>query len=122
MKPTDSELEILRVLWAKGQATVREVNDMLNESREVGYTTTLKMMQLMSQKGLLNRDASSRTHVYAAAIEQGNVQDKMLDQLLNTAFGGSASKLVLNALGRSNASQHELNEIKELIKKLEKDG
>ena len=119
MKPTDSELEILRVLWAKGKATVREVNDILNENREVGYTTTLKMMQLMAQKGLVNRDSSTRTHVYTAAIAQDNVQNDMLDKLLDTAFGGSASKLVMNALGRSNASKQELEEIKALIEKLE---
>jgi BlaI family transcriptional regulator, penicillinase repressor len=120
MKPTDSELEILKVLWAKGQATVREVNSILNENREVGYTTTLKIMQLMAQKGLVNRDSTIRTHVYTAAIAQDNVQNNMLDQLLNTAFGGSASKMVLNALGRSNTSQKELDEIKALIQKLEK--
>lgn len=119
MKPTDSELEILKVLWAKGKATVREVNDILNENREVGYTTTLKMMQLMAQKGLVNRDSSTRTHVYTAAIAQDYVQNDMLDQLLDTAFGGSASKLVMNALGRSNASKQELEEIKALIEKLE---
>ena len=122
MKPTESELEILKVLWAKGAATVREVNDILNESREVGYTTTLKMMQLMAQKKLVNRDESARTHIYVAAVNQNIVQNNMLHQLLESAFGGSASKLVLNALGRSNASQKELDEIKALIQKLENNG
>ena len=122
MKPTDAELEILKVLWTKKSATVREVNEVLNETREVGYTTTLKMMQLMAQKGMLNRDESTRTHIYSAVVAQNNVQNHMLDQLMETAFGGSASKLVLNALGRSKASQQELDEIKALIEKLEKNG
>ena len=122
MKPTESELEILKVLWAKGAATVREVNDILNESREVGYTTTLKMMQLMAQKKLVNRDESARSHIYVVAVNQNIVQNNMLHQLLESAFGGSASKLVLNALGRSNASQKELDEIKALIQKLENNG
>ena len=122
MKPKESELEILKVLWAKGAATVREVNDILNESREVGYTTTLKMMQLMAQKKLVNRDESARSHIYVVAVNQNIVQNNMLHQLLESAFGGSASKLVLNALGRSNASQKELDEIKALIQKLENNG
>ena len=122
MKPTESELEILKVLWAKGAATVREVNDILNESREVGYTTTLKMMQLMAQKKLVNRDESARSHIYVVAVNQNIVQNNMLHQLLESAFGGSASKLVLNALGRSNASQKELDEIKALVQKLENNG
>ncbi len=120
-KPTESELEILKVLWTKGASTVREVNEILNEAREVGYTTTLKIMQLMAQKGLVNRDESTRTHVYTAAVAQNNVQNHMLDQLLESAFGGSASELVMNALGRSKASQKELDEIKALIQKLESD-
>lgn len=122
MKPTEAELEILKVLWAKGAATVREVNEVLNETREVGYTTTLKIMQLMAQKGLVNRDERARTHIYAAAVAQRSIQNDMLDQLLESAFGGSASKLVLNALGRSIASQKELDEIKALIKKLEENA
>lgn len=118
-KPTEAELEILRILWSKGPSSVRIVNDRINESKEAGYTTTLKIMQIMAQKGLVGRDESSRTHIYEALIKKDKVQNAMLDKLMDSAFGGSASQLVLNALGRGDASQKELEEIKALIKKLE---
>lgn len=118
-KPTASELEILRILWANGPSSVRLVNDKINETKQTGYTTTLKIMQIMAQKGLVGRDESSRTHIYEALIKKDSVQSAMLDKLMDTAFGGSASQLVLNALGRGDASQKELEEIKALIKKLE---
>lgn len=118
-KPTESELEILRILWANGPSSVRLVNDKINETKQTGYTTTLKIMQIMAQKGLVGRDESSRTHIYEALIKKDSVQSAMLDKLMDTAFGGSASQLVLNALGRGDASQKELEEIKALIKKLE---
>ncbi|MFT6871924.1 MAG: BlaI family penicillinase repressor [Roseivirga sp.] len=118
-KPTEAELEILRILWSKGPSNVRLVNDLINESKETGYTTTLKIMQIMAQKGLVLRDETSRTHIYLAAIERGQVQSVMLDRVLDVAFGGSSSQLVLSALGRGKTSQEELNQIKELIKKLE---
>ncbi len=119
IKPTEAELEILSILWSKGPCSVREVNAAINISKETGYTTTLKIMQIMAQKGLVNRDETSRTHIYEALIEREQVQTAMLDKLLNSAFGGSASKLVLNALGRGNTSRKELEEIKALINKLE---
>lgn len=119
VKPTESELEILRILWSKGPSNVRFVNDKINESKEAGYTTTLKIMQIMAQKGLVLRDESSRTHIYTAAIKRDQVQTAMLDRVLDVAFGGSSSQLVLSALGRGNASKAELDQIKELIKKLE---
>lgn len=119
IKPTESELEILRILWQQGAATVREVNDRLSEKREVGYTTTLKIMQIMAQKGQVIRDESSRTHVYRAAFEEGEVKDALVDRLMDTAFSGSASQLVMQALGRGKASKEELNRIKALIQKLE---
>ncbi len=118
-KPTESELEVLKVLWTKGPSTVREVNDLLNESREVGYTTTLKIMQIMAQKGFVSRDESSRTHVYSAAVQEGDIKNALVDRLMETAFSGSASQLVMQALGRGNASKEELQRIKELIKRLE---
>ncbi len=118
-KPTESELEILRILWSKGPSNVRSVNDLINESKETGYTTTLKIMQIMAQKGLVLRDESSRTHIYSAAIKRDQVQTAMLDRVLDVAFGGSSSQLVLSALGRGKTSQEELDQIKELIKKLE---
>ena len=118
-KPTESELEILKVLWNNGSSTVRSVNDLLNETREVGYTTTLKIMQIMFQKGLVKRDESSRTHIYNAAAQESDIKDALLDRLMNTAFSGSASQLVMQALGRGGTSKEELKRIKELIKELE---
>ena len=118
-KPTEAELEILSVLWEHGPVTVRFVNDQLNEKREVGYTTTLKMLQIMIEKGLVTREMEGRTHIYAAVTPQEEIQGKLLDKLLETAFGGSAQKLVLQALGNHNSSPEELKEIKKLISKLE---
>ena len=118
-KPTDAELEILQILWQNGPSTVRFVNDKLNENREIGYTTTLKFMQIMLEKGMVERDEENRTHIYKAAIKEGDTQKILLDKLLNTAFGGSASKLVMQALGSHKASKEELEEIKQLIDKIE---
>lgn len=118
-KPTDSEFEILKVLWAAGPSTVRQVNDRLNQEREVGYTTTLKIMQIMAQKGLVSRDESTRTHVYSAAVKEGTVKNALIDRLMDSAFSGSASQLVMQALGRGKTSNQELQKIKDLIKKME---
>jgi predicted transcriptional regulator len=118
-KPTESELEILGVLWAKGPCTVRAVNDQLNEEREIGYTTTLKLMQIMAHKELVIRDKSERTHVYSPAIDQVNVQYTLLNKLMDSAFSGSASLLVMQALGQGKASKEELEAIKKLIVQLE---
>ena len=120
-RPTDAELEIMHVLWARGPSTVREVNDALSAElrREVGYTTTLKMMQLMAEKGLLRRDTAQRTHVYAATVEEQSVQQGLLQRFVDTAFRGSAAQLVLEALGRHRASDEELAAIKQLIADME---
>ena len=118
-KPTDSEFEILKVLWSEGPSTVRQVNDTLNKEREVGYTTTLKIMQIMSQKGLVSRDESTRTHVYSAAVKEGTIKNALIDRLMDSAFSGSASQLVMQALGRGKTSSQELQKIKELIKQME---
>jgi BlaI family transcriptional regulator, penicillinase repressor len=118
-KPTESELEILSILWNKGPSTVREVNDEMNRNKIVGYTTTLKLMQIMTEKGIVEREMDGRTHIYSAAARQEDAQVRMLDRLLETAFGGSASKLVLQALGNHKTSDEELQEIKELIRRLE---
>ena len=122
-KPTDSELDILQVLWADGPSTVRSVNERLNAAvvKEIGYTTTLKLMQLMVEKGLLRRDTSSRTHVYAAAVEEQSVKRNLLQQFVRRTFRGSAADLVMEALGQHAATDDELAEIKELIEKIEKD-
>ena len=118
-KPTDSELEILHVLWQQGPATVRQVNDQLNTLREVGYTTTLKLLQIMQEKGLVTRQEDGRSHIYAPAVPREETQSALLQQFVDTAFRGSAMQLVLQALGNHDASADELDEIKELIAKLE---
>ncbi|KAA3623506.1 MAG: BlaI/MecI/CopY family transcriptional regulator [Bacteroidetes bacterium] len=118
-KPTESELAILQLLWENGPSTVRFINDKLNESREVGYTTTLKLMQIMHEKGLASRNTESRTHIYSAAVAEGETRSRLLDQFLDKTFRGSAMELVMQALGNHNASQDELDEIKALIAKIE---
>jgi predicted transcriptional regulator len=120
-KPTDSELEILSILWENGPCTVRTVNEKMSRNKNVGYTTTLKLMQIMNEKGIVGRDMEGRTHTYYAIARQEDAQVRMLDRLLETAFGGSASKLVLQALGNHKTSEEELKEIKALIHKLEGD-
>lgn len=120
-QPTEGELAILQVLWATGPSTVRTVNEALNarSERDIGYTTTLKLMQLMADKGLVSRDTSKRTHVYAAQLPEEKAQRNLLRKFVDTAFGGSASQLVLRALGEGNASAEELAEIKRMIQSLE---
>ncbi len=118
-KPTGSELEILQVLWKKGPSLVRTVNDELSKSRDIGYTTTLKLMQIMAGKGLLSRTKEGRGHIYHPVVEQSDTQKQMLDKVLNGVFGGSASTLVMQALGNHKASAEELNEIKDYINQLE---
>ncbi len=122
-KPTESELDILQVLWAQGPSTVRAINERLNavSSKEIGYTTTLKLMQLMVEKGLLQRDTSTRTHVYASAVEEQSVKRNLLQQFVRKTFRGSAAELVMEALGQHEATDDELAEIKELINKIEND-
>ncbi|MBI9071555.1 MAG: BlaI/MecI/CopY family transcriptional regulator [Melioribacteraceae bacterium] len=119
LKPTDSELEILQVLWKFGPSTVRFVNDKLSVLKEVGYTTTLKLMQIMSEKKLLEREKDGRSHVYKAVIEENSTKNVLLDKVLETAFQGSASGLMMQLLGNKKTSQDELDKIKELIKNFE---
>ena len=125
--PTDAELEILQVLWQNGQQTVRFINDALNEKRsadqkEIGYTTTLKLMQIMLEKGLLERNIIERSHIYTPAIHEKTTQEQVLRSVVNNAFNGSASNLVLRALGSNNTSREELEKIKKLIDEIEKSG
>jgi len=120
-KPTDSELEILRVLWETGPSTVKTVNDRLNKIRPVGYTTTLKLLQIMHEKGLVNRDENERSHIYSSAIAESDIQTVMVNKLLSSVFSGSAAKLVMQVLGNSNTSKEELLKIKELLNKIERD-
>jgi len=112
-KPTDAELGILRVLWARGPSTVRQVAEQLG--RETGYTTVLKLMQIMTEKRLVTRDESARTHIYTAAYTQEQTERQLVTDLLDRAFDGSAAKLVLQALAANKTSPEELDEIKKLI-------
>lgn len=120
-RPTESELEILQVLWQNGPSSVRFVNDRLNEKREgVGYTTTLKLMQIMVDKSLAIRNTDSRQHIYEANVNEAVTQQDLLQKFVHTTFRGSASKLVMQALGNHDASKEELDAIKALIEKIEK--
>lgn len=120
IKPTESELEILSILWEKGSSTVREVHEILEKSKDAGYTTTLKLMQIMHEKGLLQRDTSSKTHIYAAAVSQESTQRQLLNKMIDTVFNGSASQLVLQALGNHRSSKEELEKIRQYLKEMEK--
>src|SRR6476660_5560800 len=113
-KPTDAELAILAVLWAKGPSTVRRIAE--DMGREAGYTTILKLLQIMTEKGLVVRDESSRTHVYTAAYTQDQTQRPLVADLLERAFDGSASKLVLQALAAGQTTPEDLAEIKKLLR------
>ena len=120
-KPTESELEILHVLWQHGPATVRAVNDELGQRRrtEVGYTTTLKLLQLMLEKGLVRRDDEGRSHVYRAAVREQDTQNLLLDKFVTATFGGSALKLVMQALGNRQTSADELAQLRRLLNDIE---
>ncbi|GEP96147.1 BlaI/MecI/CopY family transcriptional regulator [Chitinophaga cymbidii] len=120
-EPTRSELEILQVLWQHGPSTVRTVNDILNEQkREVQYTSTLKLMQIMVEKGLLDRDDSQMKHVYSAAAEEQATKGRLLDRFVDTMYNGSASSLMMQLLGNKKTSKKELDAIRELLKKMDK--
>ena len=114
-RPTDAELAILRVLWERGPVTVRQVHESLAGDRATGYTTTLKLMQIMAEKGLVTRDESARTHVYEARASRDRTQRQLVNDLIDRAFGGSAAALVLQALSAQPASDEELGEIRRLI-------
>ena len=122
VKPTESELEILNILWQKDLATVREVHEELARSKDVGYTTTLKLMQIMHEKGLVKRDESMRTHIYQAAVNREKTQKHLLDKMIDSLFGGSSTQLVLQALGNGDqkVSAEELDQIQTLINNLKK--
>ena len=120
IKPTESELEILQVLWEKGTASVREVHEELAKSKDVGYTTTLKLMQIMFEKGLVKRDATFKTHIYEPQVSRDKTQKHLLNKMIDTLFGGSSTQLVLQALGNHKASDEELEEIQQLLNNLKK--
>ena len=119
-RPTDAELEILKVIWRRGPSTVREVFETLGESKTTGYTTVLKTMQIMAEKGLVVRDESERAHRYEAAAPEAETQRRLVGDLLRKAFDGSAKNLVLQALSTERASASELDEIRHLLDELER--
>ncbi|GAB2986135.1 hypothetical protein GCM10027049_26640 [Mucilaginibacter puniceus] len=119
LKPTESELEILQVIWKKGQCTVRDVHEELTKTKDAGYTTTLKLMQIMHDKGLVERDTTSKTHLYKAVITREQAQSTALDKILDTVFKGSTADLVIQALGQHRASKDEIDAIKNYLQQFE---
>jgi BlaI family transcriptional regulator, penicillinase repressor len=117
--PTESELEILHILWEKENATVRDVHDIIEQTKETGYTTTLKLMQIMTEKGLIERETTSRTHVYKPVISREAIQESFLNKMLNGLFRGAAGRLVMGALDRKKLSSEEIKEIKDYLDGIE---
>jgi BlaI family penicillinase repressor len=118
-KPTEAELTLLNVLWQMGPATVRQVHDVVSSTQKTGYTTVLKILQIMHEKTLVIRDESNRAHVYAAANSETYTQSSLLKDLVSKAFGGSTSKLVMRAIGDST-TQSEIDDIRNILNELEK--
>ncbi len=118
LKPTESELEILQILWKKGNCTVRDVHEVLEKNKDAGYTTTLKLMQIMLEKGLVARDASAKTHIYRALVNQEKTQQHLVNKMIDNVFNGSAARLVMQALGNHTASKDEINSIKKYLDEL----
>jgi len=119
-RPTDAELAILSVLWQRGPSTVRDVQQVLSASQGSGYTTVLKLLQIMTEKGLVVRDESQRAHVYAARQSERRTQRQLMGDLVDRAFGGSSAKLVLHALSERAATSEELRDIRALLDQIEK--
>jgi BlaI family transcriptional regulator, penicillinase repressor len=120
IKPTESELEILQVIWKKGQCTVRDVHEELAKNKDAGYTTTLKLMQIMHDKGMVERDTTSKTHLYKSLITREQAQQTAIDKIISTVFKGSTSDLVIQALGHHRASKDEIDAIKDYLKQFER--
>ncbi len=120
LKPTESELEILTILWDRENATVREVHEELSKNKDSGYTTTLKLLQIMFEKGLVTRDDSNKTHIYQPAVTRQKTQKQFLDKMINSLFAGSSTQLVLQALGNQKATKDELEEIQKYLDNLKK--
>ena len=118
MKPTDSEMEILQVLWSKGPSTVRDVYETLNK-KDVGYTTILKLMQIMAEKQMVARDTSSKSHLYSANISKEKIEHQFLDRIIETVYNGNTSRLVMQALGNHKASKEEIELIKQYLDNLQ---
>ncbi len=120
LNPTRSELAILQILWKTGDSTVRAIHEELAKEKEVVYTTTLKTMQVMLEKGMLEREAAGRKHIYKARVQQDETQNELLDKFLNKTFGGSALRMVMKALGNYQTTEDEIKELKKYIKSIEK--
>ena len=119
-RPTDAELEILRVLWDLGPSTVRDVHEILSKTKPTGYTTVLKLMQIMAEKGIVRRNEDQRAHVYEARLPQEQTQQQLVDDLLDRAFGGSATQMVMQALSAKKATPEELAKIRQLLDEFER--
>jgi len=119
-RPSENELKILQILWDQGPSSVRDVHTKISENKDSGYTTTLKLMQIMASKGIALRDTTSRTHIYSAALSEQKTKKDLLSRFISATFKGSSSSLVLQALGNGETTQTELDEIKALISSLEK--
>jgi predicted transcriptional regulator len=117
IKPTEGEMEILQVLWHKGNATVREVHEALNK-KDSGYTTTLKLMQIMHEKGMVERDTNQKTHIYKALASRDKTEKQLVNKMIDNVFNGSAARLVMQALGNHSASADEIDEIKKYLESL----
>ena len=118
LKPTEGELEILQVLWEKGKATVREVHETILLSKEAGYTTTLKLMQIMFEKGLVTRNDSAKTHIFQAVVSKEKTQSQFVSKMISGLFQGSSSQLIMQALGNHSPNKQELDEIQQLLDNL----
>lgn len=121
-QPTESELEILQVLWEKKAATVRQVHEVLEKTKDIGYTTTLKTMQIMTDKGMLSRDTSSRTHIYMPLVSREQTQQQFLGKMIHGLFKGSTSRLVIGALDNDEVSGEEIKKIRDYLKQFEHKG
>ena len=121
IKPTEGEMEILQVLWQKGLCTVREVHEALDK-KDSGYTTTLKLMQIMHEKGMVERDTNQKTHIYKAIVNQDKTEKQLVNKMIDNVFNGSAARLVMQALGNHSASADEIDEIKKYLEQLEKNN
>jgi BlaI family transcriptional regulator, penicillinase repressor len=118
-RPTESELEILQILWNKESATVRQVHEVLEKQRDIGYTTTLKTMQIMTDKGLLSRDTSSRQHIYFPLVNREECQQVFINKMVDGLFNGSAGRMVMGALDNKRLSNEEISEIRDFLKQFE---
>lgn len=118
-KPTEAELEILSLLWEMKEASVRQIHERLSETKETGYTTTLKIMQIMHAKGMVVRDEESRSHIYRPIANQKETQTSLLKNLVSTAFGGSSKSLVMQVLGQENPSKDDIDDIRAFLDQLE---